>query len=203
MVKKNCCFVDVRVRAEVEDLQGKCKEKTKAKGVNKDPRWWSILPLDHTVSLQTGGGGGGGVSIPARFSGSSGVSEASTTTTTTKSQLHWARLSPSQRLMFTSQQGEENPRRRLSSLDAFLCLLFLNGAEHPELSSCLNRCVLNSDGFPSLPQVQTNKALISSSPSRWSASSRVSFCLTVWVSALTPGGRHRLSALMLQSLQVG
>lgn len=38
MVKKNCCFVDVRVRAEVEDLQGKCKEKTKAKGVNKDPR---------------------------------------------------------------------------------------------------------------------------------------------------------------------
>lgn len=62
----------------------------------------------HPVSLQTGGGGGGGVSIPARFSGSSGVSEASTTTTT-KSQLHWARLSPSQRLMFTSQQGEENP----------------------------------------------------------------------------------------------
>lgn len=154
----------------------------------------------HPVSLQTGDGGGGGVSIPARFSSSSGVSEASTTTTT-KSQLHWARLSPSQRLMFTSQQGEENPRRRLSSLDAFLCLLFLNGAEHPELSSCLNRCVLNSDGFPSLPQVQTNKALTSSSPSRWSASSRVSFCLTV--SALTPGGRHRLSALMLQSLQVG
>lgn len=38
MVKKNCCFVDVRVRAEVEDLQGKCKKKTKAKGVNKDPR---------------------------------------------------------------------------------------------------------------------------------------------------------------------
>lgn len=50
MVKKNCCFVDVRVRAEAEDLQGKCKEKTKAKGVNKDPRWWSILPLDHTPS---------------------------------------------------------------------------------------------------------------------------------------------------------
>lgn len=41
----------------------------------------------HPVSLQTGGGGGGGVSIPARFSGSSGVSGASTTTTT-KSQLH-------------------------------------------------------------------------------------------------------------------
>lgn len=35
MVKKNCCFVDVRVRAEVEDLQGKCEEETRLKGLIK------------------------------------------------------------------------------------------------------------------------------------------------------------------------
>lgn len=171
MVKKNCCFVDVRLRAEVEDLQGKCKEKTKVQRVNKDPRRWTILPLDHTLFpcrqaveeeavlvFQLGS------PVPQ---GSAGPQQQQQNHNCTEPVLFHTdlRLSPSQRFMFTSRQGEENPRRRHpSSLDAFLRLLFLNGAEHPELSSSLNRCILNSDPIAATGSDQ--QGFISSSPSR-------------------------------------